>query len=294
MSEQKPAGFFSRVGAAVLDFFLFVVAAVLLSLFLRVENDFALVFELSRMENLEQIMEEEWVQELSEMEQSLGELNFQDLPPSTQARIETLAKEEFEGLETEFQALGDPRELDVETITQLLPDLMQKIKVRADRLIDRVEAEELQGITQEQIQFFRDTSSTVLNTGKLMEVALAYLWRVLRIFLIFLFIYAGYHGIEALFGASPGKMVLGMRVTDSEGRPSNLFQNIIRNVVKLFPTGFLIACIILENPLLLIGALLSWFVFSFLGNALILGSSHRSLVDRVSGSAVYFRRNMND
>ena len=91
MSEQKPAGFFSRVGAAGLDFFLFVVAAVLLSLFLRVENDFALVFELSRMENLEPILEEEWVQELPEMEQNLGELNFQDLPPGTQARIETLA-----------------------------------------------------------------------------------------------------------------------------------------------------------------------------------------------------------
>jgi uncharacterized RDD family membrane protein YckC len=294
MTEHKPAGFPSRALAALIDTLLYVVIAGLFFLFLGLNKDLDLIPQLFQSDNLEQLLEEQWINELDDFGAEIESLKLDEIPASSQRRMAEIFQEEFDGFGPELIPFGPNTKVDLEDLTTIFPGTMDEVNQRVQRSLDRIEAEDIEGVTPEKTQFFRAVAVNALSPQKLIDLMFEFLWRIAPALLLLLYIYAGYHGIEVLFAASPGKMVLGMRIADSEGDKSNLFQNLIRNVIKLFPAGFLIAALVLQNAFLLIGFPVTWLIFSIIGNALLLGPRHRSLVDRLSGSAVYFRRKMND
>ena len=95
--------------------------------------------------------------------------------------------------------------------------------------------------------------------------------------------------IEGLTGASPGKMILRMRIRDASGAPASIGTLILRMVVKHVKVvaTFLVA---LTGSQLLAVVGLAGGVIVFFGCFLALGAASQALHDRMVHTAVYSAR----
>ena len=95
-----------------------------------------------------------------------------------------------------------------------------------------------------------------------------------------------YSLIEAFVGASPGKMLLGLKVGAAAGRRAGLGRKLLRWFLKgliflIVPPFGLVESGIIIYPFLTLSAV------TFLGLFFVLGKSRQTLYDRLSGTAVF-------
>jgi uncharacterized RDD family membrane protein YckC len=100
-----------------------------------------------------------------------------------------------------------------------------------------------------------------------------------------------YSLIEAFVGASPGKMLLGLRAGAADGAKAGPGLKLLRWFLK----GIILLIVppfgLVENEIL-ITAFLVLSVIMFLGVFLALGKSRQTLYDRLSGTAVFRAKNL--
>ena len=95
-----------------------------------------------------------------------------------------------------------------------------------------------------------------------------------------------YFVIELLAGASPGKLILGLKTSRSDGEPATLGRRIVRYVGKIFLFMFIPPFGLTESDFV-IWPLLALSAVSFLGAFLIFGPKKQPLYDLIAGTAVF-------
>jgi uncharacterized RDD family membrane protein YckC len=100
-----------------------------------------------------------------------------------------------------------------------------------------------------------------------------------------------YSLIEAFAGASPGKMLLGLRVGAAAGRKAGLGRKLLRWFLKgliflVVPPFGLVESDIIVYPFLVLSAV------TVLGLVLVLGKSRQTLYDQLSGTAIFRTRDL--
>jgi uncharacterized RDD family membrane protein YckC len=102
---------------------------------------------------------------------------------------------------------------------------------------------------------------------------------------------AAYFLVEALAGASVGKLLLRLRVGTPAGRPAPMVTTLLRYVVKLSGPLVAVVAVLAGLPELFVAsALLTLLVVG--GGAAALGPERRALHDLVAGTAVYRTRDL--
>ena len=107
-----------------------------------------------------------------------------------------------------------------------------------------------------------------------------------------------YYLIEGIFGASPGKMILGIKVGTADGKQGNIGLYLKRWAIKNFPhlLGLLAAILGMVGIIGLVGivGIISQIValILFVGAFWIFGASKQCLWDKLAGTAIYKRSDL--
>jgi uncharacterized RDD family membrane protein YckC len=102
-----------------------------------------------------------------------------------------------------------------------------------------------------------------------------------------------YWSTEVLFSASPGKLMLGLRIGDESGSSASTQALLLRYVCKQSPMIVALLCIASGMAVFgLVSALLNFILF--VGCFMTLAASRQALHDRMAMTAVYHRRDMNE
>lgn len=122
------------------------------------------------------------------------------------------------------------------------------------------------------------------SAGVDMELALGL--GVLAGFLVWQLVAAGYFFTEALFGATAGKFMCGLRIAQADGQPGNIGFWFARYWFKyLWNTLFIVAALS-QSEMIGIMALVA-LVLTIIGYLAVLGPSSQTFHDRASGTAVF-------
>jgi uncharacterized RDD family membrane protein YckC len=95
-----------------------------------------------------------------------------------------------------------------------------------------------------------------------------------------------YELIEGFTGASPGKMILGIKIRNIDGSKAGLIKLLFRYFLKHIHFWFMLISGLVQQPFLLIIGFILSFIFT-LGGLLILGESKQTLHDKIALTAVY-------
>ena len=102
-----------------------------------------------------------------------------------------------------------------------------------------------------------------------------------------------YHLIEGFFGASPGKMILGLQVANADGSRANINQYMKRWLLKNMSSVIGILNLIMLSPVLdLIGSIIG--IVIFIGCFFVLGDNKQALHDILAGTAVFRKKDIVD
>jgi uncharacterized RDD family membrane protein YckC len=102
-----------------------------------------------------------------------------------------------------------------------------------------------------------------------------------------------YHLIEGFFGASPGKMILGLQVANSDGSRANVNQFMKRWFLKNMSSVIGILNLIMLSPVVdFIGSVIG--IVIFFGCFSVLSDNKLALHDIIAGTAVYKKRDIID
>jgi len=288
--EHRPVQAFPRLVAAGIDGVFILLLAALLTPVLGLHRQWSAVFDLTQPRYLEQMVDSVWASEFEQLDQAFQAMDWQTIPPSTRIRISEILQLQTTELQDHLKDLRLEGLADISNFTQKLKN---QIQGSLTGILDRMEEEKLEGINEEEIRRLRSSFSQVLDTQSLWDLVAAFLWRLGPLILSYLWIYLGYHAFEGLFGASPGKMVFAMRISDSGGNRTHVFTYLIRAIFGSLSALALWGAFAFQSIPLLVATPIVYLLINLIGNLLLLGPRRRTLVDRFSNSAVYFKRAMN-
>ena len=121
---------------------------------------------------------------------------------------------------------------------------------------------------------------------------------VLAMVAIISLLYVVYFLIEGIVGASPGKMILGIKVGTADGKQGNIGLYLKRWGIKNSPYLLMVLAMVLglvgvSDPggiIGIIGQVLGLIIF--IGAFLIFGASKQCLHDKLAGTAIYKRSDL--
>lgn len=127
------------------------------------------------------------------------------------------------------------------------------------------------------------------SAGADMELALGL--GVLAGVLVLLLVTAGYFFTEALFGATAGKFLCGLRIARADGQPGNIGFWFARYWFKNLPNTLFIAAALSQSEMIGIMALVV-LVLTVIGYLAVFGPSSQTFHDRASGTAVFMANDL--
>ena len=127
------------------------------------------------------------------------------------------------------------------------------------------------------------------SAGANMELALGL--GVLAGMLVLLLVTAGYFFTEALFGATVGKFLCGLRIAQADGQPGNIGFWFARYWFKNLPNTLFIVAALSQSGMIVTMAWVA-FVLTVIGYLAVFGPSSQTFHDRASGTAVFMANDL--
>lgn len=137
-----------------------------------------------------------------------------------------------------------------------------------------------------------DYLSATMNEMEIVDTVLDHLDEIIAASIPLAFVGIFYWLIEGLTGASPGKMVLGLKIGKEEGRQADMGVYLIRFVLKNIQSLLNIAAALVGSLVLSVLGGVSGFII-FIGCFLVLGTRKQAIHDMIAKTAVFQQTDLN-
>jgi uncharacterized RDD family membrane protein YckC len=288
---EKRVGLGPRLGAAVLDTVLGGVVAVVVLVIVATSGGVGMGLRYQEIIggriSLGSFLDGTFVRQIQERSMELArevEREFASrFTPEQADRMADIASEEMERMFVPWGLDDGGAWPTVQRILSINEDTLHEAVHRA---FDAVEAAGIEGVSGQDLDAVHEDVDQIveqLGIGVFLPEVVRYAIGVALAPLLGLLLYAL---VEAFVGASVGKLLLGIRIGDTQGRRDGMGITLLRFAVKSGGPLLAVIAVATRTPVLLAVAGVEYATM-VLGALAILGTERRALHDLVVGTAVY-------